>query len=77
MSYPYDVRVDRAGYEYVCEFGNSRVQKLTLDGKSLGSWGTFGPKPGELANPWGIVIDSRGRVDIIDSDNHRVQRIEL
>ncbi|GIT77938.1 MAG: hypothetical protein Ct9H300mP32_3200 [Verrucomicrobiota bacterium] len=26
FSYPYDVRVDEQGRQYVCEFGNSRVQ---------------------------------------------------
>jgi hypothetical protein len=26
MSYPYDVRVDNAGFQFVCEFGNSRIQ---------------------------------------------------
>jgi hypothetical protein len=30
-----------------------------------------------LYNPWALVLDSRGRVHVLDSNNHRVQRIVL
>jgi hypothetical protein len=53
------------------------VQKLTADGQSLGSWGVQGRREGELHNPWAFVLDSRGRVHVLDTYNHRVQRIRL
>jgi hypothetical protein len=53
------------------------VQKFTLDGKSLGTWGSEGRGPGQLFNPWAIVMDSLGRIDVLDSNNHRVQRFVL
>ena len=60
---------------YVVEYGNNRVQKFTADGESLGCWGGPGHAPGQLHNPWALAIDSRGRVHVIDTENHRVQRI--
>ena len=44
------------GHLYVCEFGNHRVQKFTLDGKSLGCWGRHGRETGELYHPWAFVV---------------------
>jgi hypothetical protein len=75
MHYPYCLVLDGAGHVYVSEFGNHRVQKFTLDGRSLACWGGEGRAPGRLFNPWSLVLDSRGRVHVLDSMNHRVQRI--
>ena len=50
--------LDGQGHVYVCEFGNHRVQKFTLDGESLGCWGSEGKAPGELNNPWAVVRDT-------------------
>jgi len=78
LAYPYDLHLDEtAGCIYLCEFGNHRVQKFTLDGKWLGGWGRNGRKPGELDQPWGITRDSLGRMYVIDTYNHRVQRFWL
>lgn len=76
LSYPYDLLLTD-DYVYICEFGNSRVQKLTRDGKCVGTWGTCGRQEGELFNPWSIALDSRGRIHVLDTYNHRVQRIRL
>lgn len=76
LRYPYDI-VLHGGYVYLCEFGNHRVQKFTRDGESLGAWGTNGRREGELYQPWGCIIDSRGRLHVLDSYNHRVQRAVL
>ena len=48
-----------------------------LDGKSLGCWGGPGRAAGKLHNPWALAVDSRGRVHVVDSENHRVQRIRF
>jgi hypothetical protein len=53
------------------------VQKFTRDGKSLGVWGRQGRQPGELFNPWALALDHRGRIHVLDTYNHRVQRIRL
>ena len=84
LNYPYDILLDEAGWAgdsnghvYLCEFGNHRVQKFTLDGRFVGLWGTNGRREGELDQPWGITRDSKGRMFVLDSYNHRVQRFRL
>ena len=77
LSYPYGLKLDHQGYVYICEYGNSRIQKFTLEGKSLACWCVVGHEPGQLYNPWGLVIDSQHRIHIVDSNNHRVQRIKM
>ena len=76
LRYPYDLLLD-GDYVYVAEFGNHRVQKFTRDGKFLAAWGVQGRRPGELYQPWALVMDSQRRIHILDTYNHRVQRIRL
>jgi DNA-binding beta-propeller fold protein YncE len=78
LSYPYDLafgKLGEASMLYVAEYGNHRVQKFDLDGNSVGTWGGPGKQPGKLHSPWALAVDSRGRVHVIDTENHRVQRI--
>jgi len=78
LSYPYDLAFGRQGKKpvlYVVEYGNHRVQKFTPEGESLGCWGSPGKEAGQLYSPWALAVDSRGRVHVVDTMNHRVQRI--
>jgi DNA-binding beta-propeller fold protein YncE len=77
FSYPYDLAfsLGENAYLYVVEYGNQRVQKFTCAGEALGVWGGPGRAPGQLCNPWALVVDSKGRVHVLDSENHRVQRV--
>ena len=59
------------------EFGNQRVQKFTPEGASLGTWGSPGSGEGELRSPWGLAVDRDGAVHVLDSENHRIQRIRF
>ena len=77
LRYPYDILLDGQGHVYLCEFGNHRVQKFTLEGDLIGWWGKNGHRDGELDQPWGITRDSQGRMYVLDSYNHRVQRFWL
>ena len=38
-------------------------------------WSIIGRGPGELHNPWAVVRDRRGRLHVLDTNNHRVQRV--
>ncbi len=76
LYYPYDLLLD-GEHVYVLEYGNHRVQKFTRSGESLGVWGHEGRGPGELYNPWGVVLDRQRRLHVLDSNNHRVQRVQL
>jgi DNA-binding beta-propeller fold protein YncE len=84
LNFPYDIMLDDAalagqpdGHVYLCEFGNHRVQKFTTDGQFVASFGRNGRREGELDQPWGIARDSRGRMFVLDTYNHRVQRFRL
>jgi DNA-binding beta-propeller fold protein YncE len=79
LSYPYDLAFapGKSPRLYVVEYGNHRVQKFTPEGESLGCWGGPGRKPGYLCSPWALAVDSKGRVHVLDSENHRVQRVEF
>ncbi|HEX5444097.1 MAG TPA: hypothetical protein VFW87_09730, partial [Pirellulales bacterium] len=72
-----DLVFDDAGHLFVSEWGNCRVQKFTRSGESLGCWGRPGRAPGELDHPWALVRDRQGRIHVLDSQNHRVQRIMM
>jgi DNA-binding beta-propeller fold protein YncE len=79
LAYPYDLAFSPKDPNvlYVVEYGNHRVQKFTPEGQPLGCWGGVGREPGRLCSPWALAIDSRGRVHVVDSENHRVQRIDF
>jgi hypothetical protein len=79
LSYPYDVAFGpgKDKHLYVVEYGNHRVQKFSLEGETLGCWGGSGRQRGRFAGPWALVVDSRGRVHVVDSENDRVQRIDF
>jgi hypothetical protein len=32
---------------------------------------------GEFATPWGVIVDSRGRIFVADTKNRRVVRLTL
>jgi sugar lactone lactonase YvrE len=74
LHYPYDLAFG-GDHLYVVEYGSHRVQKFTRQGESLGTWGTPGRGPGQLHHPWALAVDSRGRIHVLDTQNHRVQRI--
>ena len=76
LRYPYGMWL-ASDSVYLCEFGNHRVQKFSRDGKFVAAWGEPGHKPGQLQQPWGVVRDSRQRLYVLDTYNHRVQRILL
>jgi DNA-binding beta-propeller fold protein YncE len=75
FSYPYDVRVDPAGNQFICEFGNSRITVLDAQHQVVEIIGSAGAAPGKFANPWAICFDSKGNLYVADSQNHRVQKL--
>jgi hypothetical protein len=60
---------------YVFDQGNSRIQKLTLGGSFLMSWGSEGDGPGEfcLGSYSDFALDSFSNIYVIDGC-HRVQK---
>jgi len=74
MSYPYDVCVDAAGSQFVCEFGNSRIQVFDAEDRFVEAIGAPGRAPGQFSNPWSVALDSNGNLYVADAGNDRVQK---
>ena len=70
---PYAVSVNFAGYIYVTDFLNNRVQAFESMGKHFVTFGTKGSRDGQFLGPTGIAADSTGIVFVSDWDNHRIQ----
>jgi len=54
-------------------YGQARIHHLDPEGRLLFSWGQPGSKPGELNLPHSLVVDARGRLIVVDRQNHRLQ----
>jgi DNA-binding beta-propeller fold protein YncE len=52
---------------------NTRVVKLSKDGKFIKWWGGKGTEPGQFDVPHSITMDGKGRVYVADRSNNRVQ----
>ena len=56
---------------YVAEYGNSRVQKLTISGEYIGQFGGKG-SGGQLSYPWGIAYNGNNHIIVADSNSRVV-----
>ncbi len=50
-----------------------RVQVFSADGTFLTKWGTLGNDDGQFSSPFGIGVDSSGKIYVADHVNDRVQ----
>lgn len=72
--------VDLAIYKdklYVLEQGNSRISYFDLDLNFINSFGLKGNKAGEFNSPTGMSIDSYDNVYVADTNNKRIQILNL
>jgi uncharacterized protein (TIGR03663 family) len=76
LNNPWDVAVSPDGQSiYVADTWNHRILKLTTNGALVKEWGTpeYGnADPFGLWGPRGIVVDSQGRVFVVDTGNKRI-----
>ncbi len=70
--------VDAAGSVFVADTGNHRIQKFTTaDGTTYtyaSQFGSEGAGNGQFRSPWGIALDSSGRIYVADRGNDRIQK---
>ena len=74
---PYDIALGPDRLLYVIEYGAGRLSRLNSDGKLTGRLGKSGGGVGEFATPWGLTIDSKGRIYVADTKNRRIVAFRL
>ncbi|XP_078377190.1 uncharacterized protein LOC144660444 isoform X2 [Oculina patagonica] len=62
--------VDKFNNLIVCDFGNSRVQVFTLDGKFVNS--IIGSPDRQFEKPWTVAVSATGQLFITDTRQHCV-----
>ncbi len=77
LYYPYDIALTPDDRLLVVEYGGSRVTAIDLEGQLIGRFGTPGGGENQLMTPWGLTVDSQGRLLICDTGNRRLVRLEL
>jgi DNA-binding beta-propeller fold protein YncE len=71
---PTDIAFAPTGEVYISDgYGNSRVVKLSREGKYEMAWGKPGKGPGEFNTPHSVGVDSHGTVYVSDRENNRIQ----
>lgn len=73
---PYDIQLGNDGCLYVVEYGNNCITKLTKDGTLLGRLGMSSKDKLHLKSPWGLAVDSSGKIYIADTGNRRIVVVE-
>ncbi len=76
LHYPYDIALGPAAFLYVIEYGGGRVTMLSLSGVLAGRFGSTGRGAGQFLTPWGIAVDSQGRIRVADAGNRRIVGLE-
>ncbi len=74
---PGDVAVDGEGNIYVLHssLASASVQQFDTDGNFITEWGSYGWDTGQFKNPRNMTFDAEGNIYIVDSGNHRVQKL--
>ncbi|HEV8607084.1 MAG TPA: peptidyl-alpha-hydroxyglycine alpha-amidating lyase family protein [Tepidisphaeraceae bacterium] len=59
---------------FVADGRAHRVLKMTLEGKTLDTFGELGPEPGHFFLPHGIAVDKDGAVYVTEINGKRIQK---
>lgn len=73
FAHPTNIKLGPDNHLYISDTSNARVQKFTLDGRYVQSFGSIGDNIGELTRPKGIALDKQGRLYIVDAAFENVQ----
>ena len=75
--WPFSIEANQYSHiVYIVDSHNSRIEVFNPIGNFLGKWGSLGSKDGQLKEPYGITIDSKGDIYVADSGNNRVQKFD-
>ena len=71
---PTNIALGPDNHLYISDTGNFRVQKFTLEGKFVQTFGAgVGNAPGSFARPKGVAVDHMGRLYVVDAAFQNVQ----
>ena len=65
------------GSFYVADTDHQRVLRFDSKRRLIGSWGSFGPGPGQFVSPFGITVGPDGLVYVVDDSTCRVEVFDL
>ncbi|REK26859.1 MAG: ATP-binding cassette domain-containing protein [Planctomycetota bacterium] len=71
LDYPYDVAVQDESL-YVVEYKAGRVSRLSFEGEVIGRFGSTGRGENQFWTPWGLAVNSQGRIVVGDTGNRRM-----
>ncbi len=77
LKYPQCVYVDGAGYVYVADAGNNRIQKFTpgyFTAQTVAGGNGIGSAANQLHNPSSVFVDGQGNIYVADFGNNRIQK---
>jgi DNA-binding beta-propeller fold protein YncE len=74
---PYDIALGPDRFFYVFEYGGGRLSRLDSKGRLVGRLGRTGAGSGEFATPWGLAVDSTGKIYVADTKNRRIVSLRL
>ena len=74
---PYDIALGPDRMLNVIEYGAGRLSRLTPEGRLVSQIGETGQGTGQFATPWGLTVDSKGRIYIADTKNRRLVALRL
>ncbi len=70
------VAVAGDGTVFLADRDNCVIWKFSPDGSDVTRFGSKGQEPGQLLDPWGLVIDKDGNLWVSDRGNHRLQKTD-
>ncbi len=73
---PRDIWVDAAGYLYVTDTRNDRIQKFNSSGTYVGKFGSNGSAENQFDRPQGVAVDEDGNIYVADTSNSRIQKYD-
>jgi len=79
LSFPFAVFVDAAGYLFVADQNNQRIQKFppgstsATNGVTVAGGNGFGNDSNQLAYPTAVFVDGYGDLFVADNENGRIQ----
>jgi DNA-binding beta-propeller fold protein YncE len=73
FNFPTNIALDRAGWVYLTDTLNFRVQIFDADGKFVDTFGEHGDRLGQFLKPKGLALDSFKNIYVVDADFDNIQ----